>query len=107
MKVYFRLLSFAKPIHRYALPYTLFTLLAIVFSTLNIALLAPLLTTLFNQSGTQQMPVKPTNYFDIFKAFNYYTAEAQVKYGVFTTLEIVCVVIVISVLISNIFRYFS
>ena len=48
MKVYFRLLSFAKPIYKYAIPYVLFTLLAILFGTLNLALLAPLLTTLFD-----------------------------------------------------------
>jgi subfamily B ATP-binding cassette protein MsbA len=109
MKVYFRLLSFAKPIHRYALPYILFTLLAIVFSTLNIALLAPLLTTLFNSnSGAQAVAVaKPTNYFDVFKAFNYYTTQATIHYGVFKTLQYVCGIIVISVLISNVFRYLS
>lgn len=105
MKVYFRLLSFAKPIYKYAIPYILFTLLAILFGTLNLALLAPLLTTLFDH-GTS-VPVRPENSYDIFKMFNYYTAIAKSKYDPFDTLLGVCAVIVTSVLLSNIFRYLS
>jgi ATP-binding cassette, subfamily B, bacterial MsbA len=107
MKVYFRLLSFASPIHRYAIPYIIFTFLTIVFSTLNLALLAPLLTTLFNKSQASVIPPKPDNYLDIFKTFNYYASLATSYYGVFITLQLVCLVIVVSVLFSNLFRYFS
>ncbi len=107
MKVYFRLLTFASPIYRYALPYIFFTFLTILFSTLNLALLAPLLTTLFSQNQVTVLPPKPDNYLDIFKTFNYYASWATSQYGVFVTLQIVCLVIVISVLLSNLFRYFS
>lgn len=106
MKVYFRLLSFAKPIFRYAFPYVLFTVLSIIFATLNLALLAPLLTTLFDQN-VNGLPAAPANYLDVFKAFNYYAALAKQTYGPQQTLQYVCGVIVISVLLSNIFRYFS
>ena len=51
MKTYFRLLSFAKPIEKFAIPYILYTIFSVIFSTLNLALLAPLLQALF--SGTQ------------------------------------------------------
>lgn len=107
MKTYFRLLSFAKPIGRYAVPYIIFAVLSIIFSTLNLALLAPLLTTLFNTGAVPVVPPKPDNFFDIFKMFNYYSALANTKYGIYETLQIVCLVIVTSVILSNLFRYFA
>ncbi|MGN6511718.1 MAG: ABC transporter permease, partial [Chitinophaga sp.] len=111
MKTYFRLLSFAKPIEKYAIPYILFTLVSVVFGTLNLALVAPLLTTLFGISKDPNCPApppeKPESFFDVFKTMNYYAAEFNQQLGLERTLLWVCVVIVSSVLISNIFRYFS
>jgi subfamily B ATP-binding cassette protein MsbA len=105
MKTYFRLLSFARPIEKYAIPYIIFTLFAIVFGTLNLALLAPLLTTLFGQTGG--VVAKPDTYFDVFKLLNYYASLARSEFGVQRTLEYVCLTIVLSVLLGNIFRYFA
>ncbi|UFH56507.1 ABC transporter ATP-binding protein [Spirosoma sp. KNUC1025] len=107
MNTYFRLLSFAKPIEKYAIPYILFTLVSIVFSTLNLALLAPLLTTLFNQTASLQTLEKPVNTYDLFKYFNYYSSWANVHWGTYNTLKIVCLTILASVLIGNIFRYLA
>jgi subfamily B ATP-binding cassette protein MsbA len=107
MRTYFRLLSFANPIGRYAFPYILFTLLAIIFGTLNLALLAPLLSTLFKQASVHEMPVKPEHVYDIFKMFNYYSSYANVHFGIYRTLQFVCLAIIISVLLGGIFRYFA
>ncbi len=107
MKTYFRLLSFAKPIEKYAIPYIVFTILAILFGTLNLALLAPLLNVLFNQHGITNLPPKPEHFLDIFKSFNYYSSLAASKYGVYRTLQIVCLIIVISVFLGNIFKYLA
>jgi ATP-binding cassette, subfamily B, bacterial MsbA len=107
MKTYFRLLAFAKPIEKYAIPYSIFSLLSILFSTLNLALLVPLLTILFNQEAIHSIPVKPGHYYDIFKTFNYYSAWLNSQYGLLRTLEFVCATIVVSVLLSNIFRYLA
>src|SRR5690606_13679692 len=108
MNTYFRLLSFAKPIEKYAIPYIILTLLAVVFSTLNLALLAPLLTTLFGQNdGPSAAVAKPDSWTDILGYFNYYAEYAYENYGPLEALKLVCIVIVISVFLSNIFRYFS
>lgn len=107
MKTYFRLLSFAKPIGKYAIPYIIFTFLSIVFGTLNLALLAPLLNTLFSQNETGGVLTKPDNYFDVFKVMNYYSSLAEKEYGIERTLLYVCITIVTSVLLGNIFKYFS
>lgn len=106
MKTYFRLLSFAKPIEKFAIPYVICTLVTVVFSTLNLALLAPLLHTLFNTGKSATEVVKPEAYTDILAWFNYYANVANSQLGAYGALKYVCIVIVISVFISNLFRYF-
>lgn len=106
MKTYFRLLSFAKPIEKFAIPYVICTLITVVFSTLNLALLAPLLHTLFNTGEATVEAIKPESYADILAWFNYYASMANEQLGAYGALKYVCIVIVISVFISNLFRYF-
>ncbi|MEO7211601.1 ABC transporter ATP-binding protein [Mucilaginibacter sp.] len=109
MKTYFRLLSFAKPIEKFAIPYILTTILAIIFSTLNLALLAPLLQTLF--SGTGGAMVKPLgvhpSYLDIMGTFKYYVQYCINRYGAWGALQFVCGAVVLSALFSNLFKYLS
>lgn len=108
MKTYFRLLSFAKPIEKYAIPYIICTVITVVFSTLNLALLAPLLHTLFNtdQASVKVVLVKPTG-FNPLDYFNYYANYANQEFGPYGALQYVCIAIIFSVFISNLFRYFS
>ncbi|WDF55171.1 ABC transporter ATP-binding protein [Mucilaginibacter sp. KACC 22063] len=105
MKTYFRLLSFAKPIEKFAIPYILSTIITVVFSTFNLALLVPLLTTLFSRSTAPA--VKPSSWFHPIDMMNYYSHEFTVLYGQVGALKFVCSVIVVSVLISNLSRYFA
>jgi subfamily B ATP-binding cassette protein MsbA len=107
MKTYFRLLSFAKPIEKFAIPYIIFTIFAVIFGTLNFVLLAPLLKTLFNVNPPDPNMLKPEHWFNILGMFNYYANMAALKYGPTKTLQIVCLVIVVSVLLGNLFRYLS
>lgn len=107
MKTYFRLLSFAKPISKFAIPYAICTLLSVVFSTLNLALLAPLLDTLFTKNPSKKVVPMPDNYFDIFEVFKHYTTSISSQYGQLASLEFVCIAIASSVLIGNLFRYFA
>lgn len=108
IKTYFRLLAFAKPIEKFALPYLLFTVLAVIFNTLNLAMLAPLLSTLFNTNeGEAVAMVKPENWTDVFGYLNYYAQQANQEYGPLGALQLVCGVIIVSVLLGNLFRYLS
>ncbi|MBT0810565.1 ABC transporter ATP-binding protein [Litoribacter ruber] len=106
MKTYFRLLSFAKPIEKFAIPYLIFTLLGVIFNTLNLALLAPLLNTLFSSKDAGPTR-KPESWTDPVGYLNYYAHLANEQFGPYGALKVVCAVIVISVLFSNIFRYLS
>src|SRR5690606_16322388 len=107
MKTYFRLLSYAKPLGKFAVPYVICTLLSVVFATLNLALVIPLLHTLFNTNeASGELLIKPDNY-DIGDNFNYYAQQAGELYGAYGALQRVCLIIIASVLLSNVFRYLS
>lgn len=111
MKTYFRLLSFARPIGKYAVPYILCTIITVVFGTLNLALLAPLLQVLFK--GTGDIDVDPTAIvtkpegYNMGDWFMYFADKLYYDIGPYEALKYVCIVIVGSVFISNLFRYLS
>ena len=109
MKTYFRLLSFAKPIEKFAIPYVIATLLSILFGTLNLALLSPLFETLLADKDTppQGLINKASSSFSILGKFREFVNNSTTEYGLERTLLYVCIVIVISVLLSNLFKYFS
>lgn len=109
MKTYFRLLSFAKPIEKYAIPYALVTLLAIFFNTLLFTLLGPLLETLFSSKTAGAAPtlLEKVSAFDFIGHINAYINYTIEHYGKLYTLNIVCGAIVICVFSANLFRYLS
>lgn len=107
MKTYFRLLSFAKPIEKFAIPYLFATLLAIFFNTFNFALLSPLLTTLFSTGKSAVGPMAVVGKLDFYAQFKNYIAYTIANVGKLGALRIVCAVILSSVLLSNFFRYLS
>src|ERR1700761_117601 len=110
MKTYFRLLSFAKPIEKFAIPYIITTIFTVIFSTLNLVLLVPLLNTIFSsrQGSTGVMPaaVQPS-IFQTIDFFKYYMNFFIYHYGPWGALEFVCGTILLSVMLGNLFRYLS
>lgn len=51
LKTYFRLLSFAKPLSRYTIPYFIFAALHALFNTFNYAMIIPILNAMFGSEG--------------------------------------------------------
>ncbi|MBY0425409.1 MAG: ABC transporter ATP-binding protein, partial [Cytophagales bacterium] len=113
MKIFLRLVKFCQPIGRYAIPYTIFTTLAVIFGLLNFSLLIPLLNVLFGNiapDALEKMLVKPDFSFSISyaeKLFYFYFSHAITDHGKMYALQFVTGAVVISVLLSNIFRYLS
>jgi len=108
MKTYFRLLSFAKPIEKFAIPYVIFTLLYVVFITMVLILLGPLLNTLFNfKIGLSSQLTQQPGSFDLTGWFKYYLNYFVLHYGQWGALKFVCAVIVIGIFLANLFRYLS
>jgi subfamily B ATP-binding cassette protein MsbA len=111
MKIYFRLLSFAKPIEKFAIPYIIYTIFYVIFSTLVLTLLGPLMNTLLtdtHQSGTAalKMPIQPS-LLNLSGWFKYYFQYYIVNYGRWGALKFVCAVIIVAVFVGNFFRYLS
>ena len=107
MNTYFRLLSFAKPIEKFAIPYIIATLLAIVFNTFNFTLLSPLLDTLFSNGEPSTGAMKVAGKWDLLAQFKTYINHAISTVGKAGALKIVCAIILTSVLLANFFRYLS
>jgi len=113
MNTYLRILSYAKPWRRFIPSYLTFSLLAVGFGLMNLALLAPLLDVIFDQKNIDelsQFTSKPEFAFskDYFVGtFNYYMLQTVEKYGKFGALIYVCIVIIFSFLMSNVFKYLS
>lgn len=108
MKTYFRLLSFAKPIQKFAIPYIITTLFAIFFNTFLFTLLGPIMNTIFlgNSKDEITTAVKSSS-LNPMKIINQYVEEVIVMHDKIYALEVICIVIAITVFLANFFRYFS
>ncbi len=108
MKIYFRLLSFAKPIEKFAIPYIITTLFAIIFNTFLFTLLGPIMNTIFlDDSQDKITKVVKTSSINPMKIFSQYVDEIIVMHDKVYALQVICIVIVITVFLANFFRYFS
>ncbi|MDF9798322.1 subfamily B ATP-binding cassette protein MsbA [Catalinimonas alkaloidigena] len=113
MKTYLRILSFARPFSENIPQYLIFTTLSIIFGLINFAMLIPLLDVLFNEAGRYaqaEMLNKPEfslnfNYFR--SLFNYYFAQVIEEFGKVGALAFICGIAVVSVFLTNLFRYVS
>jgi len=113
LKTYFRLLSYAVSIRKYVFPYFGFSLLGSLFGILNFTLLIPLLNVLFNQASETNVQIYRTipdfslspHYFSFL--FNHYFYGSLEQFGRLGALKYACGAIMISVILANIFRYFS
>ncbi|MGK7394261.1 MAG: ABC transporter ATP-binding protein [Candidatus Cyclobacteriaceae bacterium M3_2C_046] len=113
MNTYFRILSYARPLGGFLPGYILFTLIAVIFNAVNLALLIPLLQILFDEitpDFVQQYSSYPEfnltlEYFQ--HLFNYYLLDIIQASGKLQALYYVCGVIIASVLVANLFSYLA
>jgi len=113
MKTYLRILTYGRPFGKNIISYLIFTLFYVVFSMINFSVLIPLLNVLFDQveiSKIQEFNTQPTFSLtiDYFKnIFYYYFGLFINEGGRKEGLKFVCIVIISSVFLANIFRYLS
>ena len=113
MNTYLRILSYAKPWRRFIPSYLFFSILAVGFGLMNMALLAPLLDVIFDQKNTEELTeyaVRPEFSFSkeyFVGTFNHYMLVAVENFGKFGSLIYVCIIIIASFFLSNIFKYLS
>lgn len=113
MSTYGRILSFAKPYHRYLPQYVIFAFLAIIFGLANLALLKPLFTVIFETKTTEALeeianaPRNGLNLKSLESIFYAKMLEVRALYGKSSTLIYVSIVIGISALLANVFTYLA
>ncbi len=109
MKTYFRLLTFASPLIGYMVPFFILSLLSIFFGMFTITLVIPLLDIIFDKVPQQVILSEPAFRVDVYyvkELFTYYFTNIVAK-GKTEALQMVCTVVVISNLLSNLFKYLS
>ena len=109
-KTYLRLLGFAKPISRYAVPYFFFSALHAVFNTFNYAMIIPILNAMFSEGFTFQplyeMPELSFKGEALQQWLNYfYTMIFGAEWRITNVLMMLAVILVAMNLLSNLFRY--
>ncbi|WP_026967713.1 ABC transporter ATP-binding protein [Algoriphagus terrigena] len=113
MKTYLRILSYARPFGRFVPIYIFYTFFSILFGLINFTLLKPLFDVIFEQvapASLEQYRALPAFSFSIeyfTGLFNHFFLTVQDDYGKMGTLVFVCIIIVISVFLSNLFTYLS
>ena len=105
-----RLLGFAKPISRYAVPYFFFAALHAVFNTFNYAMIVPILNTMFDKNyifvPVTEMPKLSLDGATLQLWLNYaYTHIFGNTWDIANVLMLLAVVLIAMNLLSNLFRY--
>ena len=114
LKTYFRLLSFARPLSRYTIPYFIFAALHALFNTFNYAMIIPILNAMFGSEGgfkfapCYTLPELSFNEAGFNAILSYcYTMLFGENFSVSKFLLLLGLITVAMNLLSNLFRYAS
>lgn len=110
MNTFLRLLAFARPFHKFWPRYLIISIFSVIFGIANYALIGPLLKVLFEADTMVLETTLPPFALsaDYFKAiFNHYLVGFIKESGPLTGLVYVCVVLIVTSMISNLMRYLS
>jgi ATP-binding cassette, subfamily B, bacterial MsbA len=110
MKTFLRIISFAKPFQKYAIPYGIFSITAILFGLMNFSFIMPVLDILFGTTKDPASYTLPESSFSMsyLKAMlDYYSMNFIQEYGKPTTLVILCLILGASNFLANFFKYLS
>lgn len=110
MNSFKRLLAYARPYSRFWPGYLVLSILSVIFSVVNYALIGPLLTVLFepaNVGAIAQIPAFELSpgYFETL--FQYYLSGILASYGILRALFFVSLILVLTSFLSNLTRYLS
>lgn len=111
MKTYLRILSYAPNLVPRLIQFLIFSVLGTIFSITNITLVVPMFGMLY-QNRENSSPEVPANLPDFsftvdyaIDVFNYYFLRVFRDHGPTTALLFICVLVIISILLKNLFQY--
>ncbi len=109
-KTYMRLIGFARPVKKYAIPYFFYSLFYALFNSLTFVLIIPILNTMFDTAAPMnipdKMPALEFNQESLANMFYYtYSVVFTPYYDRSKVLLLLAVITVIISFLSNLFRY--
>ncbi len=108
-RTYMRLLGFARPIRRYAIPYFFYSLFYALFNSLIFMLITPIMSVMFDEGFTPEpvdaLPPLKLDQEYLTTLFNYVYSHIFDSYERQNVLILLAVVAVCISLLSNLFRY--
>ena len=108
-KIYMRLLGFARPIRKYAIPYFFYSLFYALFNSLTFLLIMPILKTMFDADYTfvyvEKLPPLAFNQEYLTALFNFTYSHLFNEYNPENVLLLLAIVTIFVRLLSNLFRY--
>ena len=110
MKTYLRLLGFASPLGRYAIPYFFYSVLHALFNTFTYTMIIPIIGTLFSDgyvfTPVYEFPQITLDVECLNQVLNFvYTAIFGDNYSVTYLLGMLAGILILSNVLSNLFRY--
>lgn len=109
MKVFFRVLNYANRLPRRMTFFFVYSIIGIFFTTMNITLAKPMLDVLFDKTEKiVEITPKPDFQFSpsyITDSFKHYFSKIVVEQGAFASLYFICILICVTMLLGNTFRY--
>lgn len=110
MKVYLRILRYAPRLVARLIQFLVFSVLGIIFSVINIALVVPMLNMLFGYETNGAAVVFQKPQFSLspdflIGTFNYYFGIIIREHGTMGAMLFICVSIVASMIVTSLFRY--
>jgi subfamily B ATP-binding cassette protein MsbA len=107
MKKFFRIISYIKEYKAQMALYSLFITLSIVFSLFSLGMLTPFLDLIFGKSSLSSLPVNAINASSIKDVIYSFLQNNIAKYGKSYALGWICLFIIISIFLKNLFLYLS
>jgi subfamily B ATP-binding cassette protein MsbA len=107
MKKFFRIISYIKEYKAQMAWYGLFITLSIVFSLFSLGMLTPFLDLIFGKSALSSLPVNTIDASSIKDVIYSFLQNNIAKYGKSYALGWICLFIIVSIFLKNLFLYLS
>lgn len=107
MQIFFRILRYAPRLNYRLAQFFIFAVLGVLFNAVYLGLIQPLIDILFNQAKIEAVPYpEPSLSLDYIKSFfQYHYMNVFIDNGPMRALLFICILIVVFLFLSNVFRY--
>jgi len=108
VKKYFGLLKYAKAYKKHIVLYFIYNIFSVLFSVVSIAMLFPFMQLIFTDGKlVTEQPALAFNTTSILTTLQYYLSKLMIQHGSLYALGIVCIFIVVSIFLKNLFVYLT